>query len=150
MNRQHPQQPSKRTLFFIVLVSLGAIIGINQLPSASSQSKANRSTFDEKTMAETAKKKRAQPNFFEDPDGAAAYVNKLAASYKGDWNSLSEDDKSFLNGMTAGHGHEMLMGRAKALKAKQKKAAGNRPVPGKEGGPLTESPLSEKREKTPE
>jgi hypothetical protein len=55
----------------------------------------------------------AGQNYMADPATASKRVSLLVKQSHGDWNRLSDTDQKMLNGMTAGHGREMLQGLAK-------------------------------------
>jgi hypothetical protein len=57
-----------------------------------------------------------QPNYLKDPAKGAAYVLELAKKYGDNFDKLPLEDQSLLNGMSSGHGRELLKSRVATLK----------------------------------
>ncbi len=72
------------------------------------------------------------PNYMTKPDEAKSHIDDLVKKAKGEYTLLSEEERSWLDSMTASHGYEMFVGRAKTLLPKPKvkaKANANKKVP---------------------
>jgi hypothetical protein len=52
------------------------------------------------------------PHYMQDPGAASDLVNELARRTRGDYELLSDLEQKWINGMTAGYGHELLRMRA--------------------------------------
>lgn len=154
------QTHKSRTPYFIGLFCVGAIVSLNHLPSAGGPPKSDAAAISsgrtpqqeaalEAAIRAERSKKREQPNFIQDPKGADKYVTTLAQRHGSNFDRLSDDDKSLLNGMSGGHGEDMLRGRVAQLRQAKIAAApvtpvtkGVKPRKSGKGGTVTNSRLS--------
>jgi hypothetical protein len=121
------QQPRQRrnAAFLVGFLCIGTIVGLNNMPAASSGSSeksappavpvAKSKGADAKRAAELQAYRQKRVDYTTNPKAADAHVDKLARQTGGDFNQLSKEDQSFLNGMTSGHGYHLLHARAKRL-----------------------------------
>ena len=109
-----------------IVLSLGAVIavvGINGMASKNSPTSVDVSS-PETTVPEAP---RVQPDFQRSPQDASKYVRELARRSQGKYESLNAEDRRYLDGLTAGHGKEMLTSNWKNI-AQEKKPAHEAPV----------------------
>ena len=109
-----------------IVLSLGgvvAIVGINAMAS-----KSNPTPVDISSPQELDAKPRVQPDYRKNPSEASKYVRELARRSQGKYETLGEDDRKFLNGMTEGHGKEILANTWKSVSQEKQPGDG---TPGK-------------------
>ncbi len=68
--------------------------------------------------AQASEAQRAQIEYIQHPEEASARVDEMAKQTGGDFSRLTPEDQQWLDGMTAGHGAQMLYARAQAQKRK--------------------------------
>ena len=114
-------KPRARITLPIVLSfgAVGAIVGINAMASKNNPTPVDISSPQQ---LEASGPPRVQPDFQRSPAEASKYTRELARRSRGKFDSLSADDRSFLNGMTAGHGKELLQNNWNSISGEQKSA----------------------------
>ena len=114
-------KPRSRSALPIAL-SLGAvlaIVGINAMASKNTPAPVDVSSPEQRPEREAP---RVQPSYEKRPQDAHKYVRELARRSQGNFKSLNADDQRFLNGMTAGHGKDMLQSNWDAISREQTSA----------------------------
>jgi hypothetical protein len=71
------------------------------------------------------------PDYMADPGAASRRVEQMTRRTRGDYTRLTERERNWINGMTAGYGHELLWNQARLLGIEPKGA----PPPDRGGAP---------------
>ena len=112
------KRPSGKVLpIAFSIVAIGAVVGINSMAS-----KSVTTPVDISSPAEAPEAPRVQPDFERHPSDANKYSRELARRSKGRFEALGAEDRKFLDGMTSGHGKDLLANTWRAISSEKKPA----------------------------
>jgi hypothetical protein len=121
-----PRRGGKSLYFGVAILCIGAVAGLNYFTNGNVDlekkpnetiAQARERQADAERIHQDAEMRRSKwPNYLDNPQAGADYVQGLARKYGSDFNKLPRGDQDYLNGMTAGHGRELLRNAADKLK----------------------------------